>query len=175
MNSKMLDFIALADDVPGYSQSGHVIGWQRSGGVDQLRLDADLEWESDETHYLAIRKPDGKLSGPYQAKPMGEFDKVELVGKLDFTPDFSGRMELPTGCSALLKDSVFPATVKSIKPSGTEKVSMEATNYDERCYIDDNSIAPPVDNDPVLGMQLWPLVTLTYSSATVTCHIIRVK
>ncbi len=154
MNSKMLDHIALADDVPGYSQTGQVLGWQRQNDVDRLRLDADLEWEPDQTHYIALRKPDGKLSGPYKAIRLLEFDKVELVGKLDFAPDFSGRMEDPFWMFGTAERFCFEATVKSIRPSGTEKVSMEAANYDERVYIDDHCIAPPEDNDPVTGMQV---------------------
>ena len=154
MNSAMLDHVALADDVPGYSQTGQVLGWQRQNDIDRLRLDADLEWETDEVHYIAIRKPDGKLSGPYKAVRLLEFNKVELVGLLDFTPDFSGRMEPPYWMFGTAERFCYPAVVQSIKPSGTDKVAMEAANYDARIYIDDDSQMPPVDNDPVLGMQV---------------------
>lgn len=151
-NSRYLSYVALADDVPGYSQSGQLYDWRPLPGGAWLKLDADIKWETGKTHYLALRKPDGQLSGPYQAIKLTGLDELQIVGELDFTPDFSGRQELPLWQFGTSESWTFPALVTSVKPSGTDKVNLTARNYDDRVYIDDNSVAPDVGNDPVLGM-----------------------
>lgn len=153
-NSKYLSYVALADDVPGYGQTGKLVDYVPVQGGAMLQLDDDLEWEDDKTHYLALRKPDGRLSGPYRAVKQTMMDEVMIVGGLDFTPDLSGRMELPFWMFGAGDRWSFPALVKDIKPSGTEKVSMKARNYDPRLYFDDSATAPTKGNDPVLGMSL---------------------
>ncbi|EJS0370527.1 hypothetical protein NXE13_001826 [Vibrio alginolyticus] len=153
-NSRYLSYVALADDVPGYSQNGKLQNWQNVPGGTWLQLDKDVAWKNGETHWIALRKPDGRLSGPYQAIKLPGFNEVQIAGKLDFTPDLSGRQEFPYWMFGTGEEWSFPALVTSIKPQGTEKVSMTARNYDHRVYIDDDSIAPTVGNDPVLGMML---------------------
>ncbi|OCH31793.1 hypothetical protein A6E13_16350 [Aliivibrio fischeri] len=153
-NSKYLSYVALSDDVPGYGQTGKLVDYVPVQGGTMLQLDDDLEWESGKTHYLALRKPDGRLSGPYKAIKQTMSDEVMIVGALDFTPDLSGRMEFPFWMFGAGDRWSFPALVTDIKPSGTEKVSMKARNYDPRVYNDDDSHAPEKGYDPVLGMSL---------------------
>ena len=66
LNSRYLDYSALADDIPGFEQTGRVLlANGRSIYVDHI----GLEWQSGQLHILALRKPDGTLSGPYNASP----------------------------------------------------------------------------------------------------------
>lgn len=153
-NSRYLDYVALADDVPGYSQNGQITDWRPIAGGAWLQLDQDITWQDGETHWLALRKPDGRLSGPYQAIKLPGFNEVQISGQLDFTPDLSGRQEFPYWMFGTGESWSFPALVTGIKPQGTEKVSMTGRNYDPRVYLDDDSVAPPVGNDPVIGMSL---------------------
>ncbi|EMI7303348.1 host specificity factor TipJ family phage tail protein [Vibrio parahaemolyticus] len=153
-NSRYLDYVALADDVPGYSQNGQLLDCRPIPGGVWFQLDQDITWQDGETHWLALRKPDGRLSGPYQAVKLPGFNEVQISGQLDFTPDLSGRQEFPFWMFGTGEEWSFPALVTGIKPQGTEKVSMTGRNYDPRVYLDDDSVAPLVGNDPVIGMSL---------------------
>ena len=153
-NSKYMDFVAVADDVPGYSQNGRLLGIELAGVNTVLTLDQPVEWQQGQPHVIALRKPDGRLDGPYTAYAMLAADQVRITKPLSFTPDLSGRMEPPLWQFGTTNNWCFPAKITNIKPSGTDKVSMTARNYDERCYRDDNSTAPERDNDPALGMRM---------------------
>lgn len=153
-NSRYLDYVALADDVPGYSQNGQLLDWRPISGGVWFQLDQDITWQDGENHWLALRKPDGRLSGPYQAVKLPGFNEVQISGQIDFTPDLSGRQEFPFWMFGTGEEWSFPALVTGIKPQGTEKVSMTGRNYDPRVYLDDDSVAPLVGNDPVIGMSL---------------------
>ncbi|GAA4879749.1 host specificity factor TipJ family phage tail protein [Ferrimonas pelagia] len=150
-NSRYLNYVALADDVPGYAQTGQLLAWSPLPDGAWLRLDADLDWTEGETHWLALRKPDGRLSGPYQAVRLERPDEVEISGKLNFSPDLSGRQEPPLWMFGPGSRWCFPALVTKSKPSGTEKISMTARNYDARLYADDDCPGPLPGNDPVQG------------------------
>ncbi len=138
LNSSYLSYDALADDIPGYSQTGKVIGVKGR----ELALSEPLEWNSG-THFISLRKPDGTLSGPYICTVNSVEDSVLLTTDLDFTPDCSGRMELSIFQFGVANRWCLPALIMDIKPSGTEKVSVTAVNYDARVYADDDN-SPPV-------------------------------
>ncbi|WP_445363187.1 host specificity factor TipJ family phage tail protein [Microbulbifer sp. ANSA003] len=134
LNSHYLSYCALADDIPGYSQTGRVLAV--SGR--EITLDADLEWGSG-THFLALRKPDGKLSGLYNATATDSASVIAIDADLDFTPVLDGSMEPPLFMFGEADRWSYPALITDIKPSGTERVSMAAVNYDERVYADDDN------------------------------------
>ena len=156
-NSSYLSYVALSDDVPGYGQTGKLLDIVPVPGGYVLQLDDELEWQDGEPHYLALRKPDGRLSGPYLATKASNYPdevKIKVASELDFTPDFSGNMEPPFWMFGTAERWCFPALVSDIKPSGTDEVSMKARNYTLSLYLDDDAIAPIKGNDPVLGMTL---------------------
>ncbi|PSW53061.1 host specificity factor TipJ family phage tail protein [Photobacterium leiognathi] len=153
-NSKYMDFVAVADDVPGYSQNGRLLAAHPAGNQTVLELDQAVSFTDGQPHVVAVRKPDGRLNGPFSCRKGASDSQLVISGMLNFTPDFSGNMEPPLWMFGTTDNWCFPAKVTAIKPSGTDNVSMTARNYDERVYRDDSSIAPPRDNDPVLGMRL---------------------
>jgi hypothetical protein len=135
LNSGYLSYDALADDIPGYSQTGKVIG----ANGRKITLSEPLEWGTG-THFISFRKPSGTLSGPYTCTAIANEDSVLLSTDLDFSPDCSGKVE-----SALFQFGVanrwcLPSLVTDVKPSGTDKVSVTAVNYDARVYADDDNI-----------------------------------
>ena len=136
LNSRYMSFCALADDVPGYSQTGRM-EWQFGRTVT---LDRQLEW-GEGVHYLALRKSDGTLSGPYVVTPGEEFEAV-LASDLDFTPVLNGRQEPPFFMFGSAERWCFPALIKDVNPQGTSKVSVKAVNYDVRVYADDDNFPP---------------------------------
>ncbi|WP_444939397.1 hypothetical protein [Microbulbifer sp. JMSA002] len=85
-----------------------------------------------------LRKPGGTLSGLYTATATDNASVVTIDSNLDFTPTLDGSMELPLYMLGQAERWSHPALITDIKPSGTERVSMTAVNYDERVYADDD-------------------------------------
>ena len=133
LNSSYLSYDALADDIPGYSQTGKVI----AANGREIVLSDPVEWGIG-MHYISFRKPDGTLSGPYICTIGNVEDSVLLATDLDFTPDCSGNMELALFQFGVANRWCLPALITDIKPSGTDKVSVTAVNYDVRVYADDD-------------------------------------
>lgn len=137
LNSQFGDYVALGDDFPEYSQTGRVLA------VDdrQITVDRDLAFTSD-TQYIAIRKPDGKLSGPYEAFATSEPNVIEIDDDLDFVPVLDGSQEPPFYQFGTAQRWTEAALVADVKPSGMDSVDVICTNYDERVYADDNNSPP---------------------------------
>ncbi|WP_444890059.1 hypothetical protein [Microbulbifer sp. DLAB2-AA] len=91
------------------------------------------------TRFLALCKPGGTLSGLYTAMPTNSANIVTIDSNLDFTPTLYGSMEPPLYMFGQAERWSHPALITDIKPSGTERVSMTAVNYDERVYADDDN------------------------------------
>jgi len=134
LNSCYLSYDALADDIPGYSQTGKVIAVNGR----EITLSEALTWAVG-THFISFRKPNGTLSGAYTCTVGSVDDSVLLATDLDFTPDCSGKMELALFQFGAANRWCLPALITDIKPSGTDKVSVTAVNYDERVYADDDN------------------------------------
>lgn len=143
LNSRYLDYCALADDIPGFEQTGRVLLVNgRSIFVD----DDGLDWQTGEAHILAIRKPDGKLSGPYNATKGSANNEVIIDDDLDFTPIFDGSIEPPLYMFGINERWCNGVLIRDIKPSSTDQVSVTAELDDDRVYLDDDSIAPSEGN-----------------------------
>ncbi|TVU83801.1 hypothetical protein FQP85_08475 [Pseudoalteromonas neustonica] len=138
LNSRYLDYCALADDIPGYEQTGrveYIVG--RS-----VYVDAVLKWQSGQSHILALRKPDGTLSGPYTATIGSSSNEVIIDSDIDFAPVFDGSMEPPLYMFGITNKWCNAVLIRDIKPSSVDKVNVTAELYDDRVYLDDNSLAP---------------------------------
>jgi len=143
LNSRYLDYCALADDIPGFEQTGRVLLVNgRSIFVD----DDGLDWQTGEEHILAIRKPDGKLSGPYNATKGSANNEVIIDDDLDFTPVFDGSIEPPLYMFGINERWCNGVLIRDIKPSSTDQVSVTAELDDDRVYLDDDSTAPSEEN-----------------------------
>lgn len=137
LNSRYLSYDALADDIPGYSQTGRITA--TNGRM--ITLSEPLEWGVG-THFISFRKPNGTLSGPYTCTKSNVEDSVFLLSDLDFLPDCTGNIEPSLFQFGLADRWCLPALITDIKPSGTDKVSVSAIKYDERVYADDDNLPP---------------------------------
>lgn len=138
LNSRYLDYCALADDIPGYEQTGrveYIVG--RS-----VYVDAILKWQSGQSHILALRKPDGTLSGPYTASIGSTSNEVIIDSDIDFAPVFDASIEPPLYMFGITNKWCNAVLIRDIKPSSVDKVNVTAELYDDRVYLDDNSLAP---------------------------------
>lgn len=106
--------------------------------VDHIGLD----WQSGQSHILALRKPDGTLSGPYNASPGSANNEVIIDDDLDFTPIFDGSIEPPLYMFGINERWCNGVLIRDIKPSSTDQVSVTAELDDDRVYLDDDSLAP---------------------------------
>lgn len=141
LNSRYLSYVALAGDVPGYGKSAILAAVLPTETGFILRSSEPLEWVDGASHIVAIRRPDGTLSGPYAASRFDDFNL--FITGLDFTPDTSWNIEPPHLLFGTSDRWTFPALVTEINPRGDNSVSITAINYDARVYQYDDA-EPPV-------------------------------
>ncbi len=137
LNSSYLSYDSLADDIPGFSQTGRI----ESVNGSVLELNQPVEF-GEGTHYIALRKPNGTLDGPHICTAGSHDQQVILSSSLGFTPDCSGRQEPPLYQFGIAERWNYPVLVTDITPSGTDSVKIKAANYDARVYADDDNSPP---------------------------------
>ncbi len=128
------DLIAITHDLPRWGQGGEVTA------VDgrTLTLSEPLEWETaDETgppvHYLALRRRDGSLSGPWSVTPGGDARTVVLDDDLDLEP-YTGADEERTHFAFGAGEAWgLRARVLAVRPRG-EQVEITAVGEDDRVH-----------------------------------------
>ena len=128
------DLIAITHDLPRWGQGGEVTA------VDgrTLTLSEPLEWETaDETgppvHYLALRRRDGGLSGPWSVTPGGDARTVVLDDDLDLEP-YTGADEERTHFAFGAGEAWgLRARVLAVRPRG-EQVEITAVGEDDRVH-----------------------------------------
>lgn len=139
-NSRYLSFCAIGDDVPGYGQSAILESIAPMGGAQLLVSSEPFDWSAGGPHMVAIRKPDGILSGPYVATRVDDFRLT--IPSIDFVPDTSWQIEPPHLLFGTVNRWSYPVLISDISPSGNVGADVTATNYDVRVYADDDNEAP---------------------------------
>ncbi|TBV95988.1 hypothetical protein E0E53_12310 [Azotobacter chroococcum] len=134
-NSGYMSYCAVGDDVPGYGQSALLMSVETVSGGYLLESSEPLTW-GDGSHVVALRRPDGTLSGPYTATSVDDYRLT--VPELDFTPDTSWSIEPPHLLFGPVTRWSYPVLVTSISPSG-DGASVEAVGYDPRIYTYDDA------------------------------------
>ena len=142
------DLVAITHDLPRWGQGGEVV----EADGRKLTLSEPLEWESGEeaaegtgadtpeppAHYLALRKRDGSLSGPWPVSPGADERSVVLSEDLEF--------ELYTGADEERTHFAFGADeawglrarVLAVRPRG-EQVEITAVGEDDRVHEADQA------------------------------------
>ena len=124
------DLVAITHDMPSWGQGGEVI--QKDG--NKLTLSEPVTFSDDSVHYIALRKANGQLSGPYVVTS-GNLEN-EVI--LEETPNF----EIYTGTSRERTHFAFGpadkwatmARIIGIKPR-TNTVEITAVIEDERVHL----------------------------------------
>jgi hypothetical protein len=132
LNSSYLSFCALSDDVPGYGQSALI----KSVSGNTLELSEPVP---DDATVLAWRRPDGTLSGPWPITSAAGFSAIVDATEL---PVVDWKKELPHALFGTTERWSFPVLITSIQPRGFDRVQVQAANYDERIYADDDNTPP---------------------------------
>ena len=140
LNSGYLDYALLGDTTPGYGQSSMLKGYALMGAHHLLVSSERLDWSAGGEHWIALRRRDGSASGPYVATRIDDY-RLTITG-LDFTPVIDSAMDAPVLQFGPKAKFCYPALIKEVNPSGTVSCNVNAVNYDERVYLDDNNFPP---------------------------------
>ena len=137
------DLIAITHDLPRWGQGGEVV----EADGRKLTLSEPLEWQAGEktadatgtataeppVHYLALRRRDGSLSGPWSVKPGGGDRTVILSENLDIAP-YTGADEERTHFAFGPGEAwALRARVLAVRPRG-EQVEITAVGEDDRVH-----------------------------------------
>ena len=123
------DLIAVVHDMPRWGQGGEIVGWDG----ETLVTSEPLEW-SDGPHYLALRRPDGAIAGPYPVIP-GETD-YEAVPQapLDIEPYTGGEAERTHYAFGPSDAWSLFARVLAIRPRG-ERVEIACVGEHDAVHV----------------------------------------
>ncbi|MHC5351699.1 host specificity factor TipJ family phage tail protein [Metapseudomonas furukawaii] len=135
-NSEYMSLAGASDDTPGSGQSAYLKSTYAMGAQTVLVVSETFDWSAITQHVVAVRRPDGTISGPYSATRSAD-DQVAIPGTLDFTPDLSGDRPAPD----VLFGRIHPVIVTSVDPKGLESVSLRGVNYHENVYLYDDATA----------------------------------
>ena len=131
------DLIAITHDLPRWGQGGEVV--EADGRT--LTLSEPLEWDADpaeRAHYLALRRRDGGLSGPWQVEPGADDKTVVLSEDLDLEP-YTGAEEERTHFAFGPGEAWgLRARVMAVRPRG-EQVEITAVGEDARVHEADRT------------------------------------
>ena len=134
------DLVAITHDLPRWGKGGEVVA------VDgrTLTLSEPLAWEpGDETtglpaHYLALRRRDGSLSGPWPVTPGADARTVVLTEDLDLAP-YTGTEEERTHFAFGEGEAWgLRARVLAVRPRG-EQVEITTVGEDMRVHEADGT------------------------------------
>ncbi len=137
------DLILVSHDMPQWGQGGELTGWTADNieaGAPYanavLTLSEPPSWTEGQTHYIALRKRDGSMVGPFEVAAGDAANKVALVDALTITP-YVGSEEERTYYSFGPGDEWGkPCLVKSLKPrNGGEQVEIGAVVEDSRVHV----------------------------------------
>ena len=134
------DLIAITHDLPRWGQGGEVV----EADGRKLVLSEPLEWDAGDdtatppTHYIALRRRDGSLSGPWPATPGADERTVELGEDLDLDP-YTGADEERTHFAFGPGEAWgLRARVLAVRPRG-EQVEITAAGEDDRVHQADQA------------------------------------
>lgn len=142
MSSRYLSYCAVSSDIPGYGQSALLMDYEPTIGGAILTSSEPLDWSEPGAYAVALRKPDGSVSGPYT--PTRIDDYTLSIPIPDFVPNVSwdANTEPPHLLFGPVVSWVYKVLVTSVAPSGVSEAKVESVGYDERVYLSDDSLAP---------------------------------
>lgn len=124
------ELIAIQHDVPAWGQSGEIVAWD--AGTLTVTCSEPLEWEDDETHYIALRGQDGKMHGPYAViAGLSEYQAVlaEAPAITPYTGSAAERTQYRFGWTPIQY-----AITLGLRPISHRHVEIQAVNEDARVH-----------------------------------------
>lgn len=138
--SRYLSYCAVSADIPSRSQSALLVGATLGNGLVLLESSEPLDWSKPGPYAVALRKPDGSVSGPFAALRIDDYRLT--IPSLDFTPDVSWDIEPPHLMFGPVETWTYPVLITDINPQGVTGANVEAVGYDARVYLSDDEPLP---------------------------------
>lgn len=136
------DLVAIQHDMPAFGQHGEAIAWD--SGTSTLQVSEPLTWETGESHYVALRKKDGGLVGPYACTQGATSQHLVLSETPEITP-YVGNEHERTHISFGWGETVYlRARVLNIKPRSLNQVDLELVNEDDNVHTLETGLTAPV-------------------------------
>ena len=126
------DLVVVTHDMPHWGQGGEVVIWDDQAQI--LTLSEPIIWEPDTSHYIALRRRDGSLAGPFAVEAVAGNDRqIHLPEPIDVTP-YTDTSEERTHFAFGVGDAWgTKARVIAVKPRG-EHVEITAVAEDVRVH-----------------------------------------
>ena len=134
------DLVAVTHDMPRWGQGGEVIDWRAVSAKPPwtgvvLALSEPLSWTTGTSHYLALRRRDGSLAGPFRVEAVpGDPAMVRLTDPLTFTPYIGGSEERTFFSFGPGQAWAQSARILAIRPRA-EQVEITAVAEDSRVHV----------------------------------------
>lgn len=135
------DLIAIQHDMPQWGLSGDVTSWD----AETLTLGLSEPVTLSGTSYIALRRRNGSVSGPYLIASSPDQYTVVLAETPDITPDFGIDRERTHFAFGLADAMYITARVLSIKPRSLNKVAVYAVVESDYVHNADTGSAPSDD------------------------------
>lgn len=123
------DLIAIVHDMPRWGQGGEIVGWD---GVT-LVASEPLEW-AEGPHYIALRRADGSIAGPYPVLQGEAADAATPQAPLDIEPYLGGEAERTHYAFGPSDAWSLFARVLAIRPRG-ERVEIAAVGEHDAVHV----------------------------------------
>ncbi len=141
------DLVAINHDMPQWGQHAEVVAW--SAGARTVTLSEPMTWGVG-PHYLAMRRRDGSVSGPYAVTAGASLYQLVLADLPDITP-YTGQEEERTHVVFGWADTWAQlARVIAVRPPDQNTVEMTCINEDGNVHSADIGVFTP----PVISSQL---------------------
>ena len=107
------DLIAISHDMPSWGQSAEVTNFEGQ----TLTLSEPMSW-SDGNHYIALRKSNGEVSGPWPVTLGETSNQVKMLEPVDITPYIGEQQERTHVAFGLGEHWATLARVTEVRPRG---------------------------------------------------------
>jgi hypothetical protein len=159
------DLCALSHDVPGWGYSGKVTSIEKSGTTATVHLSEPVEFTPSVTHFIAFRKRDGSVDGPYIAVESVNGFKNEI--RISGTASAIAALYISSGIREDLTQYQFGpverralnAILTNAKPQKDGSCALTFVNYALSVHTAENGGAVPPP-DSVSNLPQTPVVPI---------------
>lgn len=152
------DLIAVQHDTIGWGQASESLVWDAA--QNRMTLATPVIWTANANHFVALRRADGSISGPWAVTRAGADDRLTLPAGLDMTPYTGSEMERTHVLFGVGQAWAGLAKVLRLRARGTRHVEIEAVIYDPAVYSAEDGIVPAAVDYSGLGRSpTRPVVT----------------
>jgi hypothetical protein len=135
------DLILVQHDMPAWGQGGEVIDWD--AGTKTLTLSEPPIYGAG-THYIALRKRDGSVDGPFVVGSGLEANQIIITTTPSFTPYTGGDEERTYYSFGWAETWRQRARVLSARPTGLYQVAIEAISEDDNVHTAESGRFTPI-------------------------------